>query len=335
MSLRTLKRGAALCVIGLLLFLPPLVTLPRETTQYGRLALFAWLLLAWAGLLAGLAWVATLLRSRRRLEEQARVLQATAQELLHANEHLRELDALKDEFVATASHELRTPLTSIRSFAEILHDNPDLDPAQRSEFLGIIIAESERLTRLINDVLDLAKIGSGRMDWTMAEVDLAVLARDAAAATHRLFADGGIALHLDLAAGLPTVVGDRDRLAQIVINLLSNAAKFAPAEMGVVRVVLAGEGATQLISVSDNGPGIAAADQEAVFDQFNQVGDTMARKPGGTGLGLAICRMIADHHGGAVTVASAPGRGATFTVTLPVASRMTDAVPRAQPRRPP
>jgi signal transduction histidine kinase len=216
------------------------------------------------------------------------------------------------------SHELRTPLTSIRSFAEIVHDNPDLDAAQRGEFLGIIIAESERLTRLINDVLDLAKIGSGTMVWNMVEVDLAELVRDAVAATRRLFADRGIALQVDLAACLRPVSGDRDRLAQIVINLLSNASKFAPADAGIVHVALTGDGTTQRIGVSDNGPGIAAADQEAIFDRFRQVGDTLTHRPEGTGLGLAICRMIADHHGGTIGVASTPGKGATFTLTLPV-----------------
>ena len=273
-----------------------------------------------------------LLRYSRRLEEQSRALQATTQELRRANASLQELDHLKDEFVATVSHELRTPLTSIRSFAEILHDNPDLEAAQRGEFLGIIIAESERLTRLINDVLDLAKIGSGTMEWNTSEVDLAALVRDAVAATRRLFADRGIELRLDIAADLPAVTGDRDRLAQIVINLLSNAAKFAPADTGVVRVGLARNAATLQVSVADNGPGIAAADQEAIFDRFRQVGDTLTRKPGGTGLGLAICRMIADHHGGRIAVASAPDEGSTFTLTLPVPQRVAEPACAVQPR---
>jgi signal transduction histidine kinase len=273
-----------------------------------------------------------LLRYSQRLEEQSRALQATTQELRRANERLQELDHLKDEFVATVSHELRTPLTSIRSFAEILHDNPELEAGQRGEFLGIIIAESERLTRLINDVLDLAKIGSGMMVWNMEEVDLAALVRDAVAATRRLFADRGIELRVDLAAHLPPVSGDRDRLAQIVINLMSNAAKFAPTETGIVRIGLAGDGATERVSIGDNGPGIATADQGAIFDRFRQVGDTLTRKPGGTGLGLAICRMIADHHGGTISVASAPDEGATFTLTLPVVQLAAEPASAAQPR---
>ncbi len=273
-----------------------------------------------------------LLRYSHQLEEQSQALQATTQELRRANERLRELDHLKDEFVATVSHELRTPLTSIRSFAEILHDNPELDAPRRGEFLGIIIAESERLTRLINDVLDLAKIGSGTMVWNMAEVDLAGLVRDAVTATGRLFADRGVELRLELATDLAPVMGDRDRLAQIVINLLSNAAKFAPADSGVVRVTLAGDAAAQRVSVADNGSGIAAADHEAIFDRFRQVGETLTRNAGGTGLGLAICRMIADRHGGTIAVASAPGAGATFTLTLPVAQHAAGLATTVQPR---
>ncbi len=139
-------------------------------------------------------------------------------------------------------------------------------------------------------------------------------------------------LRLDLAPHLPPVVGDRDRLAQIVINLLSNAAKFAPAETGIVRVGLEGDGAAEWVSVGDNGPGIAAGDQEAIFDRFRQVGDTLTRKPGGTGLGLAICRMIADHHGGTIAVASAPGEGATFTLTLPLVHQVAALASADQPR---
>jgi signal transduction histidine kinase len=130
---------------------------------------------------------------------------------------------------------------------------------------------------------------------------------------------------------LPPVSGDRDRLAQIVINLLSNAAKFAPAETGIVRIGLAGDGEAERVSVGDNGPGIATADQGAIFDRFRQVGDTLTRKPGGTGLGLAICRLIADHHGGAISVASAPDEGATFTLTLPVVQLAAEPASAAQP----
>ncbi|MGH6929390.1 MAG: histidine kinase dimerization/phospho-acceptor domain-containing protein, partial [Dongiaceae bacterium] len=168
----------------------------------------------------------------RRLEEKSGELQAATTELRAANERLKELDRLKDDFVSTVSHELRTPLTSIRSFSEILHDNPELAPEKRREFLGIIVKESERLTRLINEVLDLSKIQSGTLEWHMADVDLAELARDAAAATSQLFRDKGVRLDLALPDAAPDLWADRDRLMQVTVNLLSNAVKFCPSADG-------------------------------------------------------------------------------------------------------
>jgi Na+/proline symporter/nitrogen-specific signal transduction histidine kinase len=255
----------------------------------------------------------------RRLEEKSRELEAATNELRVANERLKELDRLKDDFVSTVSHELRTPLTSIRSFSEILHDHPELDDGQRRQFLGIVIKESERLTRLINELLDLAKIEAGGLDWQMARVDAAELVREAAQSIGQLFRDKGVVLELDLPDGPLPVDGDRDRLTQVLMNLLSNAVKFSPAGRG--RVILAADrvGAQVEIVVSDNGPGIAARDQHVIFERFRQVGDTLTGKPQGTGLGLAISRMIVEHHRGRIRVVSGtPGEGATFRVTLPL-----------------
>ncbi|HET6468014.1 MAG TPA: ATP-binding protein, partial [Geminicoccaceae bacterium] len=254
----------------------------------------------------------------RRLREKSRQLEAATAELRAANERLLELDRLKDEFVSTVSHELRTPLTSIRSFSEILYDNPDLDQEQRQRFLGIVIKESERLTRLINQVLDLAKMEAGRMEWHFAEVDPLELVRDAAAAASQLFRERGVALELDLPEAAPAIRTDPDRLTQVILNLLSNAAKFSPQGGGRVVLAVAAGPEDVVISVSDNGPGIAPEDQAAVFERFRQVGDQLTGKPEGTGLGLPICRAILDHLGGAIDVASRPGEGATFTVRLPL-----------------
>lgn len=255
----------------------------------------------------------------RRLEEKSRELEAATNELRVANERLKELDRLKDDFVSTVSHELRTPLTSIRSFSEILHDHPDLDDAQRQQFLGIVIKESERLTRLINELLDLAKIESGRLDWQMTRVDAAELLREAAQSIGQLFRDKNVMLELDLPDGPLPVDADRDRLMQVLMNLLSNAVKFSPAGRG--RVILAADrvGTQVEIVVSDNGPGIAARDQHVIFERFRQVGDTLTGKPQGTGLGLAISRMIVEHHRGRIRlVPGGQGEGATFRVTLPL-----------------
>ncbi|MGQ3031399.1 MAG: sensor histidine kinase, partial [Ferrovibrionaceae bacterium] len=264
----------------------------------------------------------------RRLEEKSRELEAATNELRVANERLKELDRLKDDFVSTVSHELRTPLTSIRSFSEILHDHPELDDGQRRQFLAIVIKESERLTRLINELLDLAKIEAGGLDWQMARVDAAELVREAAQSIGQLFRDKGVVLELDLPDNPLPVEGDRDRLMQVLMNLLSNAVKFSPAGRG--RVLLAADrvGTQVEIVVSDNGPGIAARDQHVIFERFRQVGDTLTGKPQGTGLGLAISRMIVEHHRGRIRVVSGtPGEGATFRVTLPLRPEVIAAVP--------
>ena len=234
-----------------------------------------------------------------------------------ANEKLLELDRLKDDFLSTGTHELRTPLTSIRAFAEILHDNPDIEPDQAREFLHLIIKESERLTRLINQVLDMAKIEAGEIDWNIEPVDLGEIVHEATATTAQVFKDKGVALEVLIPETVPPVRGDHDRLTQVAMNLLSNAAKFTPGGSGrvVVSVEPVDEGVR--VAVSDNGPGIAPKDAEIVFDKFRQVGNTMTDKPQGTGLGLAICKRIVEHLGGRIWVETSPGHGATFAFVIP------------------
>jgi signal transduction histidine kinase len=255
----------------------------------------------------------------RRLEEKSRELEAATEELRAANEQLQELDRLKDDFISTISHELRTPLTSIRSFGEILHDNPSLDSEQRKEFLAIVIKESERLTRLINQILDLAKMEAGRMEWRMEEIDPRQVIDDALAATRGLFNDRGVRLDVDVPERLPRVYVDGDRLMQVIVNLLSNAVKFCDRDDGWVGVDAAvGRNGVQ-ISVRDNGTGLTRSEQASVFEKFRQVADTLTDRPQGTGLGLPICRQIVEHFGGRIWVKSAPRKGATFTFTLPLA----------------
>ena len=253
----------------------------------------------------------------RQLEEKSRQLAATAEELRRANATLQELDRLKDEFVSNVSHELRTPLTSIRSFSEILYDEPDLETAQRQKFLAIIVRESERLTRLITDMLDLAKMHAGDLHWQFEPVRLEPVLLDVAAATGQLFRDHGVTLTLQLTPNLPPVRADADRVAQVAINLLSNALKFLPAGTGQVRLRLFRAEGGQTVEVTDNGPGIALADQEVIFERFRQAGNGLTDKPAGTGLGLAICRAIAERHGGTLTLSSVPGEGASFRLNLP------------------
>jgi Na+/proline symporter/signal transduction histidine kinase len=254
-----------------------------------------------------------------QLEGKQRELESATRELQAANARLQELDRLKDEFVSTVTHELRTPLTSIRAFSEILHDNPELEPAERQRFLGLVIKESERLTRLINQVLDLAKIESGLAEWRSARLDLREIVAEAVGATSAIFRSRAVEVQARMAPSVPPVTADRDRVMQVLLNLLSNAAKFSPPHTGRVEVRLTAEAGAVRVDVEDNGIGIGAEHQAVIFEKFRQVGDPLTQKPAGTGLGLAICQRIVGHFGGRLWVQSAPGRGAVFSFTLPAA----------------
>jgi Na+/proline symporter/signal transduction histidine kinase len=254
----------------------------------------------------------------RQLEQKSHELEQATTELKTANLRLTELDHLKDGFISTVTHELRTPLTSIRAFSEILRDNPDLASAKRSEYLAIIIKESERLTRLINDVLDLAKIESGSTEWNAEPLDLNLVITDSVNAISQHLQDKDIQLEQDLPAQVPPVIADHDRLMQVMLNLLSNAAKFCDQTHGIIRVNLVCLHDQLQVTVSDNGPGVRAQDRELIFDKFRQGGDTLTGKPQGTGLGLPISREIIAHFGGTLSVVNLPGAGASFMFTLPL-----------------
>jgi signal transduction histidine kinase len=261
------------------------------------------------------------------LEQKSRELEATTAELRAANERLKELDRLKDDFLSTVSHELRTPLTSIRSFSEILGDHPDLDLAQRERFLTIIVKESERLTRLINEILDLAKMEAGRMDWQMADIDPRPVIEDALAATSGLLAERAIRLDVDFAGDLPWVHVDRDRLMQVIVNLLSNAVKFCGPVDGRVKVTAESRQGRLHLSVVDNGPGVPPNDRQLIFEKFHESREKLADRPRGTGLGLAISRQIVEHFDGHIWVEDAPDHGAAFCFSIPIA----DAAPADRP----
>ncbi|MCC6474724.1 MAG: histidine kinase [Burkholderiales bacterium] len=258
-----------------------------------------------------------------QLEQKSRELEAATAGLRAANERLKDLDRLKDDFLSTVTHELRTPLTSIRAFTEILNQEPDIGVAQRQRFLGIVTKETERLTRLINQVLDLAKIESGRADWHESRVDMREVVADAASAMGQVFQERGIRVELKLPERVRAVSADLDRMTQVMQNLLSNAVKFCSPGDGHVEIELCEQAGWLRVDVRDNGPGVAPRDREVIFDKFHQVGDTLTEKPQGTGLGLPISRHIVEHHGGRIWVqAGAPGAhgsaGACFSFTLPL-----------------
>ncbi|MDP3892497.1 sensor histidine kinase [Nocardioides sp.] len=255
----------------------------------------------------------------RALEGQSRELKRTTAELRAANDQLRELDRLKDDFVSTVTHELRTPLTSIRAFSEILLDNPDLDVEERRGFLQPLVEETERLTRLINQVLDLARLEAGAAEWEVRPVDIATVVAASTTSTEQLRRERGVTLEVDVPEDLPLVSADLDRVVQVMVNLLGNAVKFADPAQGRVRVTAARHGDEVRIDVQDNGSGVPDEDLAVIFDKFRQGGDTHRDRPAGTGLGLPISREIIDHLGGRLWAEQHTGHGATFSFTLPVA----------------
>ncbi|MDX9698148.1 MAG: sensor histidine kinase [Rhodocyclaceae bacterium] len=261
----------------------------------------------------------------RQLEDKSRALEAATTELRAANEQLKELDRLKDDIMSSVTHELRTPLTSIRALSEMLHEDPDMPLADRRRFLGIIVSETERLTRLVNQVLDLAKIESGHAEWHNTDIDMCALVEHAMETTGQLFIDRGVTVSLRLPEARPRLLADHDRLLQVLINLLSNAAKFAPRDAGRVEIRVSASDDAVRVEVQDNGPGIAPEFMPYVFEKFRQGGDQRDR-PQGTGLGLPISRQIIEHFGGHMWVEPAPGQGAIFCFTLPMAGGEADKV---------
>ena len=253
----------------------------------------------------------------KRLEQKSLELEAATRELRSANERLKELDLLKDDFMSSVTHELRTPLTSIRAFSEMLLEDPKIDLEDRKRFLGIIVSETERLTRLVNQVLDMAKIESGHAEWQNGEIRLVEVIEQAAASTSQLFKDKGVTLEIKLPDHVPILIADRDRLVQVMLNLLSNAVKFVLRGQGRVWVSLTQTSEGLRVDVRDNGPGLTPEEQGVVFEKFRQGGNTMTDKPQGTGLGLPISRQIVEHYGGRLWVESVPGEGATFSFLMP------------------
>jgi len=228
-------------------------------------------------------------------------------------EELRRVSTLRSEFVSLVSHELRTPLAAVLGAARTLRQRaPDLTLEQRRTFVEIISDEAERLGTLVGEVLDTSRIDAGTFSYSFADVDAGALVREAATAASTAH---GAEVVTRVPEGLPAVRGDRGRLRQVLANLIDNAIKYSPdGEPVEVRVNrLAG---TLAIDVIDSGAGIAGEDQRAIFEKFGRVRGTSS-KPG-AGLGLYIARAIAEAHGGSLSVTSTPGRGSTFTLSLPL-----------------
>jgi Na+/proline symporter/nitrogen-specific signal transduction histidine kinase len=260
---------------------------------------------------------ATRLRAHSiELEEKSASLERATTELRAANAQLQSLDRLKDDFMSSVTHELRTPLTSIRTMAELMADEPDMPLPQRQQFIQIIVSETERLSRLVNQVLDLAKIESGHAQWHNAAIDLGQLLAQAVQTTEEMFRERGIQVQLALPPQPVILRADPDRLTQVVLNLLSNAAKFVPATGGKVDITLGSSAAGAQVAIQDNGPGVPLAQHGMIFEKFHQNQDGGYRRQG-TGLGLPISRQIVEHFGGRIWIDPAYGSGARFVFDLP------------------
>ncbi len=265
----------------------------------------------------GLDEVMHILDETRQVIAYSRELERTTAELKSANDRLKQLDRLKNEFISTVTHELRTPLTAVRSVAEILHANPRLPPDQHRNLTDVIVRESERLTRLINQVLDFQKLETGKMTWQLLPVDIREICREALASVRPLMEERNIRATLDLPEQLPPISGDHDRLLQAMLNLLSNAVKFCDSRGGQVEIQVSRRPDHLQVAVRDNGAGIRPEDLEVIFEEFRQGRHDSRGRPPGSGLGLSITRRIVEFHGGRIWAESQPGRGSTFSFTLP------------------
>lgn len=227
------------------------------------------------------------------------------------------LDAMRREFVANVSHELRTPLTSIKSYTETLLDGilDDRDTSQR--FLGVINSEADRMTRLVKDLLQLSRLDNGRMKWTLEQLNAVELVK-ASVEKLKLEAEGnGQTMECYVIGDIPEISADRDRIEQVMMNILSNAIKYTPAG-GKITVFIGKLFKEIYIKVSDTGIGIPQEDLTRIFERFYRVDKARSREMGGTGLGLSIAKEIVEGHGGTIRIASELGKGTDVTIKLPI-----------------
>ncbi|MBE99113.1 MAG: sodium:proline symporter [Flavobacterium sp.] len=252
----------------------------------------------------------------KKLTETSNELQKITAQLKEANEKLLWKDRQKDEFLDTVTHELRTPITAIRAASEILHDDDEIPEELKKQFLQNIITESDRLNRLINQILDLEKFETGRQDINLSENDLEHTVNKALEPLQQLIANKNINIVLNT-SGSTEACYDEDRIVQVVTNLVANAIKFCPEQNGVIKIAINSNKDILTTTVEDNGKGIAPADTEQIFDKFYQSNNQNIKKPVGSGLGLAISRQIIELHNGKIWAENAEGTGARLIFTLP------------------
>lgn len=259
-------------------------------------------------------------KAHEKLASSHATLERWAAELEIANARLREVDDLKTKFLSEVSHEIRTPLAAVVSAAKIITKHHESKPEVVARFGQTILSEGERLTRLINEFLDLTKIEADCVEWQDAEIDAALLCDDVVGSLGALAIDKSIDLSFSVDDELPLGIADHDRLIQVLANLVHNALKYTP-KNGTIHLHVSDLDGAMLFDVTDSGPGIPEEDVGKVFDRFHQVRNNKAvgSEQRGTGLGLCICREIVEHYGGRIWVESAEGRGSSFKFTIPAA----------------
>ncbi|MGH1351263.1 MAG: ATP-binding protein [Methyloligellaceae bacterium] len=248
----------------------------------------------------------------QQLEQKSNELEEVASQLREANTQLKHMDKLKDDFLTRVSHELRTPMTSIRSFSEILLQEKEIETDQQDRFLNIIVSESQRLTRLLDEILDISQLEEGHGAWKDSHINPHRILKEAIASSFGSAHAKGVDIIDDTSVKAFSTIGDSDRLMQVFINLISNAIKFNNNENAYVRISSETDKETFTATVTDNGPGIASEDHELIFSKFERKWENAD----GSGLGLAISRQIIERMGGKIQVQSKLGEGASFRITL-------------------
>ena len=236
--------------------------------------------------------------------------------VIHDVTEQRKTEEMRREFVANVSHELRTPLTNIRSYAETLADSAgSLPPETEKNFLGVILNESDRMTHIVQDLLTLSRFDSGRSELNLAPFDFGEAVRDVYQANRLEAQRHGHTMELELPGSLPEIVGDRERILQVMMNVVSNSIKYTP-DGGRIRLSAGVQGKRVWMEVADNGIGIPKEDRGRIFERFYRVDKARSRESGGTGLGLSIAKEIIDRHQGTIELVDRPGPGLTVRITL-------------------
>jgi signal transduction histidine kinase len=287
--------------------------------------------------------VVTILHDRREAIETARLyeqlkqasdelekrIQAATADIAHQNELLRrqaieleQASALKSQFLANMSHEFRTPLNAMLGYTSMLLQGVGgtLEPGARKH-LSRVESNGRHLLTIINEILDISRIEAGRMPLQLSRFDVPELLAEVKSELEPIILRSKLAVVVDVPKNLPAMFTDRQKVKQILLNLLSNALKFTHRGSVVIKVRRSTRDRTVMLSVSDNGIGIAPADQQKIFEDFRQLDNSPTRAYGGTGLGLSICRRLAQMLGGRITLRSEVGKGSTFTLLLPIRGR--------------